>query len=396
MSIFSISAFSQNLPNTLPDTGYVGVGTSTPTCNFQVVGTSQISGSLTVDSSITIADSARIDNNLRVNGHLFVGKNAYITDSTFTTLVRTKRITPFTGDSLIILGDSSLVINTFSHLIYPEADFDIPNPIIKGTGIGSPNITPNGDYSVALGHRINVDIIAKNSIAIGTGILPNGPYLQQYIPNTIMLGTNSNLPTLFIASANGINTTGKVGIATITPGINYESPDHIKLDVNGDARFYRNNNPNNYIRIGYNTNNAILDNFGNGNLLINYYGGKDVYIGTGTNKSSLHVGKNLFVCGKASIKELYVATDWCDYVFSDSYKPMDIQQKEQYYKLHKHLPNVPTALEVEKEGANVGESIKGILQNVEENRLDITLLYNMILELQQENKMLKEQLKLNR
>jgi hypothetical protein len=158
MSIITQTANSQNLPNVLPDTGFVGVGTTTPSCNFQVIGQSQISGSLTIDSSITIADSARIDNNLRVNGHLFVAKNAYITDSTFTTFVRTKRITPFVGDSLIILGDSSLVVNTNSHLIYPEANFDIPNPIIKGTGIGSPNITPKGDYSVAVGHRINIDV----------------------------------------------------------------------------------------------------------------------------------------------------------------------------------------------------------------------------------------------
>ncbi|NUM49744.1 MAG: hypothetical protein HUU48_01395 [Flavobacteriales bacterium] len=38
MSIFTLSAISQNLPNTLPDTGFVGVGTNNPTCNFQVIG----------------------------------------------------------------------------------------------------------------------------------------------------------------------------------------------------------------------------------------------------------------------------------------------------------------------------------------------------------------------
>ncbi|NUM51701.1 MAG: hypothetical protein HUU48_11360 [Flavobacteriales bacterium] len=108
MSIFTFSAISQNLPNTLPDTGFVGVGTNNPTCNFQVIGQSQISGNLTVDSSLTISDSARIDNNLRVNGHLFVGKNAYITDTTFSNVLRVNRITAKLGDSLVYIGDSSI------------------------------------------------------------------------------------------------------------------------------------------------------------------------------------------------------------------------------------------------------------------------------------------------
>ncbi|NUM51688.1 MAG: hypothetical protein HUU48_11295 [Flavobacteriales bacterium] len=77
MSIFTLSAISQNLPNTLSDTGFVGVGTNNPSCNFQVIGQSQISGNLTVDSSLTISDSAHVNNNLRVSGNLYVGNEVY-------------------------------------------------------------------------------------------------------------------------------------------------------------------------------------------------------------------------------------------------------------------------------------------------------------------------------
>jgi hypothetical protein len=383
MSIITQTANSQNLPNVLPDTGFVGVGTTTPSCNFQVIGQSQISGNLTVDSSITIADSARVDNNLRVNGHLFVAKNAYITDTTYTKALRVNRITTFPGDSIIMLGDSTLYLQPYLNTIYPSGIG------LKGMGLGYGASVGKAWYSVAIGYRVTVEENATNSITIGSGT--GGLQLKNSIPNTIMLGTNSNLPTLFLAPANGtFNSTGKVGIGTTTPGINYETPDQLKLDVNGDARFYRNNNQSNYLRVGYNTSNAIIDNFGQGSLMINYYSGKDVYIGVGNTKADVHIGKDLFVCGKGSFKELYISTIWCDFVFSSSYQYMSIKQKEDFYKLNHHLPNIPTALEVETKGANVGNSLKGILQNVEENRLDITLLYNMILDLQEENKKLKE------
>tara|TARA_Y100000589_G_scaffold331882_1_gene387620 strand:- start:3938 stop:5209 length:1272 start_codon:yes stop_codon:yes gene_type:complete len=100
----------------------------------------------------------------------------------------------------------------------------------------------------------------------------------------------------------------------------------------------------------------------------------------------------LRLCGTMYAKEIYVEAGWCDYVFTDTYQPMTILQKEQYYTQNKHLPNVPTAKEIEENGAGVGEALTGILQNVEENRLDITQLYKMIIELQKENKALKEQL----
>ncbi len=100
----------------------------------------------------------------------------------------------------------------------------------------------------------------------------------------------------------------------------------------------------------------------------------------------------LRLCGTMYAKEIYVEASWCDYVFADTYQPMTILQKEAYYKQYKHLPHVPMAKEVEENGVDVGKALSGMLQNVEENRLDITQLYKMIIELQKENKALKEQL----
>lgn len=171
MSIITQTAYSQQPINTLPDTGFVGVGTTTPSCNYQVIGQSQISGNLTVDSSITIADSARVENNLRVNGHLFVGKNAYITDTTFSQVIRTHRITPLAGDSLIYFGDSTMIMNTVLHNIYPNLPNQTNN---KGIGIGSQYLLNAGANSVVIGHRAATQTNSNYSIVIGTGILPYG------------------------------------------------------------------------------------------------------------------------------------------------------------------------------------------------------------------------------
>ncbi|WKZ74877.1 MAG: hypothetical protein QY303_12105 [Vicingaceae bacterium] len=347
MSIFSISAFSQNLPNTLPDTGYVGVGTSNPTCNFHVIGTSQISGNLTIDSAITISDSARIDNNLRVNGHIFVGKNAYITDTTFSKTIRVNRITPSTGDSLIYFGDSSLVINTVTHLIYPSVDIDVPNPIKKGMGIGTENNTPKAENSVSVGHRINIDANAKNSVAIGSGVLPNGPYLQQYIPNSIMIGTNSNLPTLFISPASGTNTTGKVGIGSLNP--------QAKLQINQSEE-----------------NQKALAVF-NPTKSENGCNGIDVF----------RVWDN----GNVEANDVRVKVlGWCDYVFAPEYKLQSIPELENYIKQYKHLPNIPSEKEVEENGISMADMNTRLLKQIEEQAL-------YIIELNKRLKVLEEKLK---
>jgi len=388
MSIFTFSAYSQNLPNALPDTGFVGVGTTSPTCNFQVVGQSQISGNLTVDSSITIADSANVNNNLRVSGHLFVAKNAYIADTTFSKAIRVKRITPQQGDSLIYFGDSSLVINSVSHLIYPSVDIDVPNPIKKGMGIGTENNTPKAENSVSVGHRINIDANAKNSIAIGTGVLPNGPYLQQYISNSIMLGTNSNLPTLFISPASGINTSGKVGIGTITPaeklhvsngnavfdekiGIGTITPNHklhiattgqtkpdIKLqnDANQPAEIIYQNGENiiGTIRMGKDNNGATFT------LEDNTKQGNDKYRFVIDGSGILH-----FREGKVNIPA------FPDYVFHSNYKLNTLGEVEKYILQNGHLPNMPNAADVEKNGIGIGEMQVKLLEKIEELTLYI-------------------------
>jgi len=55
-----------------------------------------------------------------------------------------------------------------------------------------------------------------------------------------------------------------------------------------------------------------------------------------------------------------------DFVFDKNYKLKDLSEVEEYVKSHKHLPDIPSAEEMEKEGVDLAEMNKLLLQKVEE------------------------------
>lgn len=57
---------------------------------------------------------------------------------------------------------------------------------------------------------------------------------------------------------------------------------------------------------------------------------------------------------------------WADYVFADNYRLPSLQEVEEYIKRHKHLPEVPTAEEVKKEGVDIGDTQVLLLKKIEE------------------------------
>jgi hypothetical protein len=80
------------------------------------------------------------------------------------------------------------------------------------------------------------------------------------------------------------------------------------------------------------------------------------------------------------VKKIRVASDWCDFVFDENFVRLNFEEKEKFYKKYKHLPNIPPASEIETNGLDLSEVMKGMMQNIEEDRLDITELYKLILE----------------
>lgn len=100
-------------------------------------------------------------------------------------------------------------------------------------------------------------------------------------------------------------------------------------------------------------------------------------VGIGTNDTK---GYKLAVNGDAMFTKIKVKAygNWPDYVFGESYKLMPLQDLEAYVKEHNHLPEVPSAQEVEKEGVDVAEMNKILLKKIEELTLHMIELEKKI------------------
>ena len=76
---------------------------------------------------------------------------------------------------------------------------------------------------------------------------------------------------------------------------------------------------------------------------------------------------NLSVNGWVVAKKVMVQTSsWADKVFSENYSLTKLSDLETFIKQHKHLPEIPSEVEVKEKGIDVGEMNKLLLQKVEE------------------------------
>ena len=122
------------------------------------------------------------------------------------------------------------------------------------------------------------------------------------------------------------------------------------------------------MKIEYNGQDNMLYFYGynNGNLgphlTINRSGG------VGINTTTIPSGYKLSVDGKIICEELRVelSGSWPDYVFAETYDLISLSELEDYINQYHHLPGVPSAKEVEREGVSMGEMTTVIMEKVEE------------------------------
>jgi len=75
----------------------------------------------------------------------------------------------------------------------------------------------------------------------------------------------------------------------------------------------------------------------------------------------------LAVEGTIGARKVVVTTSsWCDYVFDRGYHLPSLRQVEAYIGLYHHLPDVPSALEVQEQGLDVGGNQATLLKKIEE------------------------------
>ncbi|WP_417887114.1 hypothetical protein [Zunongwangia sp.] len=77
-------------------------------------------------------------------------------------------------------------------------------------------------------------------------------------------------------------------------------------------------------------------------------------------------GYNLAVNGKILANEITVKTGWADFVFEEDYQLPDLYEVESFIKENGHLEGIPTALEIEEKGTDLGAVNVKLLQKIEE------------------------------
>jgi len=103
-------------------------------------------------------------------------------------------------------------------------------------------------------------------------------------------------------------------------------------------------------------------NFGNYYLFLADTGN----VGIGTNNPQAKLAVNGEILAK-SIRVNTSSTYWPDYVFGEKYELMSLKELDAYVKANKHLPGMPSASEVERQGdVDLGEMNVILLEKVEE------------------------------
>lgn len=186
----------------------------------------------------------------------------------------------------------------------------------------------NAQNTFSLNNYFKID---DNAFTISSS--PNNLNLINDKSYSLMVGFNSNLPSLYVGPSNGLNTTGDVGIGTVyTNGF--------KLNVAGDVALKR--------------------------LCI---GGENIP------EDCLLAIEGKLICEDIQVTE---TNKWPDYVFDENYELITIEEMGFFIKKEKHLPEIPSKQSVIKNGISQAELNTLLLKKIEELSLYIIELNDQI------------------
>jgi hypothetical protein len=114
---------------------------------------------------------------------------------------------------------------------------------------------------------------------------------------------------------------------------------------------------------------AGIGTFSNTNMRIFCNSASKIFIAAATGNVGIGTDNptyKLSVLGNIRSTEVVVETGWADYVFDEKYVLPPLSEVEKFIKQNKHLPNIPTAAEIEKNGLFLGDTQKKMIEKIEE------------------------------
>lgn len=333
--------------NTLPSSGNVGIGTTTPGWPLVVLSGSPVAGIMRTNvgaqnSGIVLGTGAST-----VDYEMYVPANS--SDLRF--FSSADRVT-FTSSGNVGIGTNTpgaeLHLAQFTANMAETLRLD-----------NTANVGDNGNKITWRNAGQTVDAAYVGGVRVGATVSYALTFATS--PNWVSGGTSA-------VERMRIDGSGNVGIGTTAPvaSLNVQKNGAVATDYSlaqlmiggGTAGEKR-------LALGYDTTSdlGLIQAYVYGgtvkNLILQSAGGN---VGIGT----INPTQKLSVNGTVRAKEVIVDTGWSDYVFDESYRLAPLAEVEQHIKTQKHLPGIPSAAEVAEHGISVGEMQSKLLAKIEE------------------------------
>lgn len=222
---------------------------------------------------------------------------------------------------------------------------------------------------------------------------------NNYFAGNIGLGTTTPLAKLHINQGKGIITSTSSSYGQLQVLNPNDEETSIAIGCNGTGMATTRTTYARQWQIGINSYGSGMNNLAITNPVTldkGFVFGYDGRMGIGTNKIT-NTNYRLFVETGIRTRKIKVDQDvWADYVFDSSYQLLPLSQVEAFVKANRHLPDVPSAAEVTKEGIDLGSNQAVLLQKIEELTLYLIeqnkQLESQKTQLEEKNKTLEERL----
>lgn len=427
-----ISAVPLFAQNTLPTSGNVGIGTSSPQCQLEVQGNTDLSGkvvmrdSVNVEGELIIQQNLMIEGSTRNRGDFTVLGGVYLPRIADTAVVPEDRFLYLSGDGEVkSLEKAGLVGLAYDApafcIVDSDGNYPAPhwtqlsgNPAVLYTGIDCPTVvgigtdSPQGKLDVRGKtylkqtapqlNALEVEFTSSSPTVTGIGINIIVDHADRRALNVL----NTSVGDVFSVSGDGTVSIGnQQDLNNALEVINQSGSQVFKVQGNGNVSIM---NKAKLIFDGTQPNwnsweSAICAPMGAAWVTSQPTSGSSpipgYYTGFGMTNTGFYYGRSANEIGSSSTDIQYLFSvdlegrikgraikifdfGWADHVFDENYELITLSELEGYIKQNKHLPGVPSETELLMDGLDIGTMQQIQMQKIEELTLYIIELERKI------------------